>query len=432
MKAQAIGLVALAGLGLAVPHGELESITLFPTKVINSQSGHKRVQEQHKNLHEVRDAIVTKTTTATIVVTRPAAVIWVDQNGNVVSTQYNTPLATPSSKATPIVSVPVQPTTPAVAPPPSSAPAAPPATEAAPAPQPSSSAAAAPVDNKNVQAGGFWQGGQGGQNNQGNQAQQAPSGGSGLGICYDMISNGPCKDPGTVDGDMAMLSSNGYKMVRTYDIGCDVGVLVKAAAAHGMKAIIGINSVSNVQGDVQKLIGYVTAANAWGGVNTVYIGNEVVNNGGQASEVIAAIGIAKGMLQQAGYNGNVVTVDTFNQHLANPSLCAASSYCAANAHAFFDSSSPSSNAGSWVMNTMNQISQKTGKNTVITETGWPYGGNSNGAAVASPSDQTTAIGSIKAAFASQPGNVYIFQAFDALYKAPGPMGIEQKFGIFHS
>ena len=244
-----------------------------------------------------------------------------------------------------------------------------------------------------------------------------------------MIYNGPCKDPATIDSDLGMLAGKGYKMVRTYDIGCDVGQLVKAAGNHGMKAFIGINTINNVQGDMQKLINYVNAVNGWQHVDTVNVGNEVVNNGGSPSASIAALNTARGMLQGAGYTGNVVIVDTFNQILANPSLCG--DYCAANAHAFFDSSSPASNAGNWVMDTFNQIGQKTGKKIVITETGWPSGGNGNGAAVASPDAQGTAIGAIQQAFASQANSVYIFQAFDAAYKSPGASGIENKFGIFH-
>ncbi|RMZ87569.1 hypothetical protein DV736_g5209, partial [Chaetothyriales sp. CBS 134916] len=411
MKIHVVGLLVLASVSSAVPHG------------------HYHDHQKHKNLHKARDELYTYTTvlTSTLIQTEPAAIIWVDQSGQVFSTQYyQGPTPTASITETPIVSVSVQPTSQATGPPGSSN-LAPASSSGSSVAEPSATASA---DGQAVAVGGFWPSQPAAHNNADNQAPQAPSTVSGYGICYDMIGTGPCKDVATIDSDMALLSSSGYKLVRTYDIGCDVGLLVKSAMNHGMMAFVGINSVSNVVGDIGTLISYINTAGAWAGVHTVNIGNEVVNNGGTAAAVVAAIAVAKPLLMQAGYTGNIVTVDTYNQHLANPSLCAASSYCAVNAQPFFDAGCSSSAAGNWVTNNLNMISAKSGKDTIITEAGWPYGGSSNGAAIASPSDQTTAINGIKQAFSGQPSKVYIFQSFDALYKTPGPMGIEQYFGIF--
>ncbi|RMZ85446.1 hypothetical protein DV737_g856, partial [Chaetothyriales sp. CBS 132003] len=409
MKIQILGLLALTGLGSAVPHS------------------HDHDHQKHSKLHKAREELHTYTTvlTSTLVQTEPAAIIWVDESGKVFSTQYfQAPTPTSSIAATPIVSV--QPTWQAAGPStPSSLPSVSSTGSAVAQPSPTASTA----DGQAIAVGGFWPSQAAAHNIAGNRVPQ-DSDVSGYGICYDMISTGPCKDAATVDSDMALLSSSGYKLVRTYDIGCDIGLLVKSAMNHGMMAFVGINGVSNVVGDIGKLIFYINTAEAWAGVHTVNIGNEVVNNGGSAAAVVAAIAVAKPLLQQAGYTGNIVTVDTYNQHVANPSLCAASSYCAVNAQPFFDPACTSSEAGNWAMSNLKALSAKSGKATVITEAGWPYVGSSNGAAIASPSDQAAAINGIKQAFSGEAANVYIFQAFDALYKTPGPMGIEQHFGIF--
>jgi exo-beta-1,3-glucanase (GH17 family) len=52
--------------------------------------------------------------------------------------------------------------------------------------------------------------------------------------------------------------------------------------------------------------------------------------------------------RSAGYTGPVVAVDTFIAIQNNPSLCNASDYVAANAHAYFDGTVAASGAGTWV------------------------------------------------------------------------------------
>ena len=253
---------------------------------------------------------------------------------------------------------------------------------------------------------------------------------SGFGICYDLIDDqSQCKSQDTVNSDVGFFASQGYKMIRTYDIGCNVGYVVSAAAQQGMKVYAGINDVSDVSGDVGKLISYLNGN--WGAVDTVVVGNEQVNNGIAPATVIGAINQARGMLQAAGYTGNVVTVDVYTQIINNPSLCAASDFCAANAHGYFDTDLQAGDAGQWLMSTYNDIQNiANGKSIVITESGWPHAGSPNGAAVASTGDQQSAIASLKSAFANMPENLFLFEAFDASYKSAGSMGIEQSFGIY--
>ena len=144
---------------------------------------------------------------------------------------------------------------------------------------------------------------------------------------------------------------------------------------------------------------------------------------------------------RAGYNGPVVAVDTFLAIENNPGLCAASDYVAANAHAYFDGTVAASGAGAWVAQQASKLAATCpGKSVLITgiflhlllllmsESGWPSAGNTNGAAVASAANQQIALSSIL----SSMGNKFIsFEAFNDAWKAPGDLGVEQYWGILN-
>ena len=255
----------------------------------------------------------------------------------------------------------------------------------------------------------------------------------GMGICYDTIdSQTKCKSPDTINSEFAFLRSQGYGQVRIYDIGCPIGDFAQAAANNGLKLMAGLNTINNLAGDLEKLAGMLSGK--WSAVETIYIGNELVNNG-QASpgDVAGAVATARGILQSKGFNANVVTVDTFNQILANPSICSTSDFCAANTHAFFDPNTQAANAGKFVHNAYQNIIQAVGgKKVVITESGWPYQGSCNGQACPSTENQRAAVQSLKNAFAGEAGNIFLFQAYNAGYKSAGALGIERSFGIYDS
>ena len=142
---------------------------------------------------------------------------------------------------------------------------------------------------------------------------------------------------------------------------------------------------------------------------------------------------ARGKLTAAGYHGNVITVDTFNAIQNNPVLISTSDYVAANAHAFFDPTGTSAQAATFVMNAYKAVQGVAGgKKVIISESGWPWQGPCNGKACPSVQDQQTAMNGIMSEFASMPGNLFLFQGYDASYKSPGPYGVEQFFGIFDS
>lgn len=131
-------------------------------------------------------------------------------------------------------------------------------------------------------------------------------------------------------------------------------------------------------------------------------------------QVTAAIDQVRSTLKAAGYNGPVVTVDTMVAMKANPDLCHASDYCAINCHAFFDGNVAADGAGPFVLDWAQQVSKAAGgKTVVITETGWPTQGDTNGKAVPSKENQDAAIASIKEAFAQ---NAILYSAFNDLWK----------------
>ncbi|KIV96267.1 hypothetical protein, variant [Exophiala mesophila] len=256
----------------------------------------------------------------------------------------------------------------------------------------------------------------------------------GLGVCYELIDGAvKCKSSSVLNSEFAFLKSQGFSRVRVYDIGCPLGDVAAAASQQGLSLIAGLNTVGNVAGDLAKLVGMLS--NYWSVVDTIVIGNEVVNNNpGLAGAVVAGLSTARSVLSAAGFNGHIVTVDTFIAHAGHPELCAASDYCAVNAYAFFDANTAAADAGNFVLNTAIGMVQKiaNGKQIVVTESGWPWQGQSNGKAIPSRENQQTAIASLRAAFAGSSIPLFLFQAYDASYKAPGHLGVEPYFGIYGS
>lgn len=129
----------------------------------------------------------------------------------------------------------------------------------------------------------------------------------------------------------------------------------------------------------------------WDDVYTVFIGNELVNDG-KTTTVQAAgyISTYKSELRAAGYTGPVVSVDTFLDVINNPDLCIYSDYIEVNSHAYFDEYTVAADAGPWVLQQIQRVRSVCGseKNVLITESGWPSKGNTYGVAVA-PIGMTT-------------------------------------------
>ena len=184
-----------------------------------------------------------------------------------------------------------------------------------------------------------------------------------------------CKSTSQVAQDFSKIS--GYGLVRLYGSDCNQVANVIAATKGSVSLFIGIFDINSIQSEVQTISQAINGD--WSQVNTVSVGNELVDSGkASASQVVAAVGTARSALKSAGYNGPVVTVDTMNAMKNNPSLCTASDFCAINCHAFFDGNTLPSGAGDFVKGWTQQVSQAAGgKTVVVTESGWPTQGDTN-------------------------------------------------------
>ncbi|PHH79965.1 hypothetical protein CDD80_3250 [Ophiocordyceps camponoti-rufipedis] len=239
-----------------------------------------------------------------------------------------------------------------------------------------------------------------------------------------------CKSQDDINSDLQQLSKY-YSTVRIYGTDCEqVGKVVQAAKTLGMKVFAGIWDPKNLDEEVKLLQEGV--GDNWDMINFVSVGNELVNsNQATAADMASAVEEARNLLRKAGYNGPVTTVDTFNAYQQNVALGNASDHCTINAHAYFDPTISADNAGQWLKKTVDDV-RKTcpqEKKVVVTETGWPTQGNTNGQAIPGVEQQAAALNSMRTLFAQDPSQVYFFSAFNDLWKNPGNLNTEQYWGI---
>jgi exo-beta-1,3-glucanase (GH17 family) len=202
--------------------------------------------------------------------------------------------------------------------------------------------------------------------------------------------------------------------------------------------MLGIFDISNTAGEANDLVGQVQRSGGWGLVDSIGVGNEDVQNGKSVQSVIDAVAVARGILRGAGFQGGIVHVDTSAAIMRNRQLCstAAGDYIAANIHPFFNAAIAPTLAGAFVsteVGILRACSATTSRKrkdhrVVVTETGWPKGGNSNGLAIPGFSQQQAAIASIKKRV---PRDVFLYSAFNNkwLVDNSGTFGAEHFWGL---
>lgn len=257
------------------------------------------------------------------------------------------------------------------------------------------------------------------------------------GVAYSQYNAyGTCKTVGRVYSDLYNIATQ-YRLVRIYGEDCGrVGTIVSAAKSTGLKLFLGIFNLDSLVQQTVELVNAVYDHGDWSIVDTVSVGNELVNNGqATAHQVINAVAATRQLLRSAGFNGPVVTVETFIAVLRNPWLCDHSDYCAINIHPFFDPNTPATLAGDFVhrqVAAVRNVLKNANQRIVVTETGWPWQGCPNGNAVPGKDNQKAAITSIKRVFGpGHSGNLILFSAFNDMWKKaePSTFYAEQYWGI---
>jgi exo-beta-1,3-glucanase (GH17 family) len=264
-------------------------------------------------------------------------------------------------------------------------------------------------------------------------ASSAAIGGGNLhGITYSPYKgSGGCKSSAEVEADFDLFARD-HGVIRLYGVDCDqVASAYTAAKKYGNKLMLGIFDIDAVE---QAVSAMDAGVEDWDIVDTVSVGNEHVNNGeASVDQALDALSRARSGLRAVGYEGPVVIVDTFVAAMAHPELCEESDYCAVNVHPFFDPNTSPSDAGSFVSSTVKQLSSKlsSDKRIRVTETGWPWQGETNGAATPGMEHQAKALSSIEDAYSNNPDDVFFFTAFNDLWKKAeaGTFMAEQYWGM---
>lgn len=254
------------------------------------------------------------------------------------------------------------------------------------------------------------------------------------GISYSpYTTDGQCKSQDQVRHDMQVLSK--FKIIRLYGVDCHGVDNTIATINSDQKLFIGIYNIDdyNINQDLTTMKKAVeSSSRGWDAVDTVSIGNELVNFGkASGSDITNAIKTAKLWFKQNAplFKGSIVSVDTLVAVLGNPELCSASDYLAVNSHPFWDGGVDPSDSGSWLQKQISQLKStcNNNKRILITESGWPTQGKSYGNCVPSKENQVKAIKSIVDSLGE---DVFVFTTYNDYWKDGGDYGVEKYWGIF--
>ncbi|KAF8179906.1 glycoside hydrolase superfamily [Pholiota molesta] len=191
--------------------------------------------------------------------------------------------------------------------------------------------------------------------------------------------------------------SQGFGAIRIIGFDCNaLDLASSAAASFGLQVMAGIYvettiaaGLTGINNDVQTFRAAYSTYGA-GRYIGLTIGNEV--NDSPDNIMAKAKCLPKGYLGSVGVSTPVSTVHTWVTIRDNPTLCGAD-FVGANAHAFYDGSVTSGQAGDFVFKTVDPALKAAcpGKKIYITESGWASRGSNFGNAVASVTDEANAL-----------------------------------------
>ncbi|KAL1800729.1 hypothetical protein ACET3X_001071 [Alternaria dauci] len=244
-----------------------------------------------------------------------------------------------------------------------------------------------------------------------------------LGITWDAYTGSAnCKTADQVASEFSRMKD--YKVIRIYGMDCNqIALAIQNAIKNGQKLMGGAYLDTSGGGeDLSQVIqAYKSAIDQYAGgdwsvIQLFAVENERVNEHRMtSSQVVDAINRGRTQLRSVGYNGPVGAVETAPAMIDNPAICGASDVAMVNIHAFFDRNTKAQDAGPFVKSQLERVKSACGsKRVIITESGWPRQGNTNGEAIPSPDNQRMALDSIRSCFN---GDMFLFSAFDSGWKA---------------
>lgn len=246
-------------------------------------------------------------------------------------------------------------------------------------------------------------------------------------------SDGSCKNGDDVFNDLQNIKNKGVSRIRVYGTDCNSLETIQPACQQlGIKVNQGLwisdAGVDSLDASLSLLIQY-GQSKGWDVLEYITVGNEAINSGYcSVEDLIGKINSVKSQLQSAGYSGQITTSEppvTFENH---PELCtqAQIDFVGINPHSYFNGNCDAANAGEFIKGQLQLVQQSCGtSNVVITETGYPSQGATNGGNIPSKANQLIAVQSIL----DHNDQVTILTWTDDYWKHPGPYGIEQYFGI---
>ncbi|KAI5799028.1 glycoside hydrolase superfamily, partial [Geopyxis carbonaria] len=249
-------------------------------------------------------------------------------------------------------------------------------------------------------------------------------------IAYSPFKVGGCLDKSTIEADIADIASKGFKNIRVYSPECGtLSSVADACAANGIKMIVGIQIDARGDSFYEDQVSQYEKWAKWELVETVVVGNECMFNGFcTVDDLVSKIKDVR--TRFSGYTGPVTTADTVGNFetatKGNSALCDAIDIIGVNIQVYFDGGRTAEMAGEFLKTQMAQASACCpDKETYVFEAGWPTVGQSQGVAVASKTNQATAL---KGFMAAAPGKISYFTYRDDEWKPPGNLGIEQHYG----
>ncbi|KAJ6134584.1 hypothetical protein N7523_000906 [Penicillium sp. IBT 18751x] len=256
------------------------------------------------------------------------------------------------------------------------------------------------------------------------------SGAGQLGMTFSpYTSSGACMTQSEVHDNLKTINDKGFNLVRVYSTDCNsLEYIGSACKSLGMKMILGVYIESSGTSGAQEQVEAIASWAQWSMVELIVVGNEAISSGFvTAAQLASFISSAKSSFTSAGYTGHVTTtepIDIWEQYGAS-TLCSPVDIVGANIHPFFNSQTTAEKAGEFALSEYKILQKLCGKDVLNLETGWPNGGNANGAAVPGVAEQKTAIHAIAQAIGSK--SIFFSYADDA-WKAPGDFDVEQHWG----